>query len=570
MTNIEHNKQQDSVRPGEQWFFYWKTSASLWESKILEFPQHEVIFIPLYWGFHAESPSEWDFGRIRPERDLLRLTQLLTQHGRKYSWIMPLTPAPYLPNGGLPAFSARTLSVSHDGVHLAALDQESNLNKMFSYFEPRVFQSFALFLKSFDHFLKEHKIQGPIWGAEFYYYQNGKRFTFLEDTSLAFEQGFSRYLKQNYPDGTEITDPAKEAELKAVFADEVGNLFRTTSESALATHWMGTQKIIALGGSPQETILRSLPSGKSQLDFTKDLFRHFVHAEWISSALLNSSEKKETLGWILKEHFGTREIEQRFQYEVYSSDLTPEFRPFGVVDIFEEKNSGHFKKTGLIPYLNNHFRWLYQLHEELLFLPSSIDLDQHKIKFFYGADLNRTTFSQILKLFMMGQRVLLDRAGLSEALDQKLQVFLLENNIKNQIVHFMTSTQICELGEGRLIIYDGARLVDRTDSEKFWSHIFKYFSLMQPELQMDDEVFSMWRIRSTTPHELSYLDVRRVNLYNPTSYKKLVTIKTNKHFAFMKMIDPTRASAKSTPEGVDVELLPKSKIALDFGHYEEI
>src|SRR5690606_20069932 len=141
----------------------------------------------------------------------------------------------------------------------------------------------------------------------------------------------------------------------------------------------------------------------------------------------------------------------------------------------------------------------------------------------------------------------------------------LENNIKNQIVHFMTSTQICELGEGRLIIYDGARLVDRTDSEKFWSHIFKYFSLMQPELQMDDEVFSMWRIRSTTPHERSYLDVRRVNLYNPTSYKKVVTIKTNRHFACMKMVDPTRASAKSTPEGVDVELLPKSKIALDFG-----
>jgi len=79
----------------------------------------------------------------------------------------------------------------------------------------------------------------------------------------------------------------------------------------------------------------------------------------------------------------------------------------------------------------------------------------------------------------------------------------------------------------------------------------------------------MWRIRATSNHELSYLDVRRVNIYNPTSYKKTVTIRTHKHFAFMKMVDPTRANAKSTSEGVDVELLPHGKIALDFGHYEE-
>ena len=89
-------------------------------------------------------------------------------------------------------------------------------------------------------------------------------------------------------------------------------------------------------------------------------------------------------------------------------------------------------------------------------------------------------------------------------------------------------------------------------------------------MKMDEDVFTLWRIRATSPHELTYLDVRRVNIYNPTSYKKLVTIKTHKHFAFMKMIDPTRATAKSTPQGVDVELLPNGKIALDFGHYEEI
>ena len=80
----------DPVHPGEQWFFYWKTSAALWESKITQIPVHEIVFIPLFWGFHAEAGIEWDFGRIHPERDLLRLTKLLTQHGRKFCWLLSL------------------------------------------------------------------------------------------------------------------------------------------------------------------------------------------------------------------------------------------------------------------------------------------------------------------------------------------------------------------------------------------------------------------------------------------------------------------------------------------------
>lgn len=570
MSYLEDSKRSgDPVRPGEQWFFYWKTSASLWESRIIQSPAQEIIFIPVYWGFHAESGNTWDFGKVQPERDLLRLAELLTRHGRKFCWILPLTPAPFLPNGGVPVTGARTLSTSHDGVHLAILDQEKNLNKMFSYFEPKVFQIFSHFLKSFGSFLASNKLKSPVWGAQFSYYQDSKRISFIEDSSHTFEQGFSRYLKQNHPEGTDLTDTREEVRLKNVFTEEVAQLFSTTAEATLAPFWSGIQKIVTMGGSPKETILRSLPSGKSQLDYTKDLFNHFIHHDVISTALLNPDEKKETLSWILNEHFGPKEIDQRYHYAVLKGDLGEDFRPFGVVDIFGGKKQNQFQELGLNTFLDKHFRWLYQSHDELSFTPEWIDVNQHKIKFFHAEDLNRTTFSQILKLFLMGQRILLDTSRMPVDLDKKWQIFLLENNLKNQSVNFMTNTQICELGEGRLILFEGDNLLNKPDKEKFWQHIFRYLNLVQPEMQMDHDVFSMWRIRATTPHELSYLDVRRVNIYNPTSYKKVVSIKTNKHFAFMKMIDPTRASAKSTPEGVDVELLPNGKIALDFGHYEE-
>ena len=568
MTYLENSKNFDPVRPGEQWFFYWKTSAALWESRIVQFPQHEIIFIPVNWGLHAGPDQDWDFGTIQPEKDLIRLTKVLTQHGRKFCWLLPLTPAPFLPNGGVPVASARTLSLAKSGVHLAALDHESQLHKMYSFFEPKVFSAFTGFLKAFGTFLGTNKIKAPVWGGSFYFYEDGEKRSFLEDTSMAFEQGFSRFLKKSHPEGTNLTEPKAERELKDRFTHDVEQLFSTTAEAALGPFWMGIQKIVTLGGSPKETILRSLPTGKSQLEFTRDLFHHFVNSDWVSSSLLTPGEKKELLGWILFEHFGQNEIEERYHYHDARRELSEEFRPFGVVDIFGGKEKS--EKIGLIPFLHKNFRWLYQGQEQFLFTPEWIDLHQNKVKVFHGGELDRVGFGQLLKLFMMGQRIILNRTGLGEGLEKKLQIFLIENSIKIQDVNFMTPTQICELGEGRLIIFEGDKLIDNPKRETFWTHIFRFLNLVQPEMVMDEDVFSLWRIRATSQHELSYLDVRRVNIYNPTSYKKTVTIKTQKHFAFMKVIDPMRASAKSTTEGVDVELLPNGKIALDFGHYEEV
>jgi hypothetical protein len=570
VTYLENAKNFDSVCPGEQWFFYWKTSAALWESRIMQFQPHEIIFLPIYWGYHAESLKNWDFGKIQPERDLLRLTQLLTQHGRKFCWILPITPAPYLPNGGIPVFAASILAIEKSGVHLAVLDQESGLNKMFSFFEPKVFQSFTGFLKAFGHFLGNNKIKAPIWGAKFYYDEDGQEHSFLEDHSVAFEQGFSRFLKKNYPTGIELSDPKMEHTLKEKFTREVEELFSKTGEAALSPFWMGFQKIFALGSSPKETILRSITAGKSQLEFTKDIFQHFVNSDWISSVLLSKNEKKESLKWILTEHFGEREIELRYNYQSTKGQQNQEFRPFGIMDIFGKNKQDRFEKIGLTQFLDMNFKWLYQIQASLPFHPDWIDLHQHKLKFFNGHDLDRITFAQVLKLFMMGQKIILDQSGMGEGFEKRLQIFLIENNIKIQFVHFQTQVQICELGEGKLIIFEGEKLIDNPMKGKFWPQIFKFLNMVQPEMKMDEDVFSLWRIRSTSPHELSYLDVRRVNIYNPTSYKKVVSIKTHKHFAFMKMVDPTRATAKSTTNGVDVELLPNGKIALDFGHYEEI
>jgi hypothetical protein len=565
----ETRQHLDPVRPGEQWFCYWKTSAALWETRIQEFAPGEIIFIPLHWGFHAENEQEWDFGKYHPERDLKRLVHVLMQHGRKFCWLLPLTPAPFLPNGGIPISAARSLSVAQGGMHLACLDQDQTLYKMYSFFDPKVFQAFAGFVSALGETLAELQCRAPIWGAEFFFQEEEKLVSFLEDQSPAFDQGFSRYLKKNHPQGIDLTQTQVESRIKQSFLEDVSSLFTSLAQDALAPFWRGKKDIVVFGAGPKDTIERALGQGKSQTNYFHSLFESFVHQRWFSTCLLTVQEKRDLLRRCLREHFGNEELLHRFGYLSEASEPGPDFRPYCLIDVFDLKSPQVFRRNGLKQFLSTHFRWMYYQHDNLEFTPEWIDGSHHRLKFFHAQTMDRTLFAQALKLFMMGQKVVIDRAGLSEDLDKRLQIFFLENNLKLQSVNFLTSVTLSELGEGRLILFDGSKLSGAQEQEKFWSQLFRFFHLIHPKIDADSDIFSFWRIRATSPHELNYLDVRRVNFYNPTSYKKSVTVQTQKKFAFMKVIDPLNASAKTTPEGVEVELLPNGKLALDFGHYEE-
>lgn len=555
------------VSPGEQWFFYWKTSAALWEAQILELPRDAVVFLPLNWGFHAENQNGWDFGAILPERDLFRLATILTQHKRKFTWLIPLTPSPFLPNGGIPVATARTLSLSPTGTHLASLDHDGRLHKMFSWYEPKVFQAWAGFLSAFGEYIGQRKIKAPVWGAQFFYKEGPELISFLTDSSVAFEQGFSRYLKKSHPEGIEISEPSREAKLKIDFASEVHDLFTATAQAALGPFWAGSQEICVLGASPRETLERGLTSGRSQLNFFQDIFELLTKNFWASSCLLTEEEKKDLLPKALTNHFGQTAAEEKYRYRIHPGKLGQDWRPYSVVDVISCGDDS-WEKNGLLPFLESNLRWLYGVHKEIPFTTEMIENSAHKIKFFHGSTLSRTGFGQMLKLFLMGQRVVLDTTGLSPDLEKRLQVFYIENDLKLQNVNYLTTISLTELGEGKFITFEGEKLHGK-DTDEFWKNIFRFIRMTLPEVIMDREVFGLWNIRATGMTDLNYLDVRRINLYNPTSYKKMITIRTHKHFAFMKMVDPERAQTKSTPDGVQVELLPNGTVALDFGHFEE-
>ena len=566
---VEARQLLDPVRPGEQWFFYWKTSAVLWEGKIQEFSQDEVIYIPIYWGFHAEANGTWDFGKYHPEKDLVRLSQILTRSQRRVCWLLPLTPAPFLPNGGIPIVAARTLGLSAQGTHLGCIDQDGTLHKMYSFFEPKVFLHFASFVQEFGELLGQLSLASKVWGVDFNFLENGQPVSLLNDFSIAFEQGLSRYLKKNFPEGVNLSKTDEELKIKHAYLCDVRNLFHGIASESLAPYWGGTQDITVLGASPKETIERALASGKTQANYFDDLFKSYIGQRWFSTCLLNGNEKRELLKTCLKEHFSNSELEIRFNYLSRSSIREHDFIPFALIDKFDFQKSEVFEMNGLNAFLDQEYRWMYYQHNFLNFKPEWIDGSQERIKFFHASGMDRTVFAQMLKLFLMGQTIIFDKSHLSEDLEKRLQIFLLENNLKIQTVNYLTTVTLTELGEGRLILFIGETLKESNEKDKFWRHILNYLNLNHPKVHSDEDVYSLWRIRSTANHELSYLDVRRINLYNPTSYKKVVKIETLKKFAFMKVIDPSNASARTVAEGVEVELLPNGKLALDFGHYEE-
>ncbi len=97
-------REYDTVFPGENWFFYWRTSPSLWETKLREYQGPHPIFVPVYWGLHSENPDQYDFGNYRPETDIARLFKIAKDVGRELSIVIPTTPTPFLANGGLPSY----------------------------------------------------------------------------------------------------------------------------------------------------------------------------------------------------------------------------------------------------------------------------------------------------------------------------------------------------------------------------------------------------------------------------------------------------------------------------------
>lgn len=570
--------EQDVVYPGENWFFYWKTSPSLWEAKLRDFKGPNPIFIPINWSLHSEYSDRFDFGQNKPETDLSRLANTAAKLGRDIVFFVPLSPIPFLINGGVPSHLARNMSQNRDRMALSVLDNSQRVNKMYSFYDPKIFQAYRKFVYNVGQYFSQLGIEFPIMGLETMRLEDEHLVSYFKDDSDVFEAGFSRYLNQLEESSPMTIEKIKEdvsylKSLKSDYFDIIQKLYVDVAKKSLGGHWKGMLRVCLLGGNTEDIFRRPFENWNQEKDFFKPLFFSLSHGVLPSSVLLSHKLKENSLGRALKDVVTTPLVQKCLSRDNYGAELSHTFSPLFFFELFNA-NSGHFnfdqalEDSGLKFYIEREFPNSIKVSSNI---PGDFDeLDPRRIHFFFGSRIDNSNFGQILNLFLSGFKIFLDISKLNQKIMDKLDVFFVENSIQTERINYISPVCKATLGDGLIITYDSSKLVDTSLIKRtgFWDKIMNYMDIKHLEINVDEDIEYFWKARSSNTYELNYEEIRRVSFYNPTSYKKKALIKSSKNFAFIKQIDQVKSELKSTPIGIDLNILPGGSVTLDFGFFD--
>lgn len=566
----------DAVFPGENWFLYWKTSASLWQAKLQEYTESNRIVVPINWAFHTETGDTYNFAQERPETDLKKLIEAARAVGKEITFIIPITPAPFLPNGGLPSFLARTLSLGPNGMVYGSLDGEGSLNKIYSFFDTRVYQAFCKFTASLGEYFTEAGVDSDIWGASFGLINNGEFSDFFIDRSRVFEQGFSRFLtakKQEEAGNDIVSDVVDEDVQKLEFHNTIKDLYLQEAMESLSGNWEGSLNFGFLGAST-DAFFNRLSGNDDSLTYSRQVMESMVRDVVPSSILIPHRSKKGVLGKQLTDLIANSFLEAKLRQDYYDDDSHITLVPLRFFDVYDydpqvPHEHASWESLGLLHYFSRNYRWCFSHKTETTIPFDENSNHDERIHFFHGERMNRKSFNTLLKIFMSGGKVMLNRSGLSIEYLKRLESFFLENSLKVEKVNFHTIIHNIVLGEGRLIILEGDKLTALEAGVKlsFWKKLLDTFGMKHLPIKTTEGVDYFWRTRTSSPSELNYEEIRRVSFYNPTSYKQKIQIKMAKNFALMKVLDENNVHIQSSPNEQNIEMLPGGVISMDFGVY---
>ena len=561
----------DAVFPGENWFFYWKTSASLWRTKLQEFPGTRII-IPINWSFHSETGDQFDFDEHRPETNLKKLVDIAKEVGKSTVFFLPLTPAPFLANGGLPHLLARSLALNSEQMAYAILDSDDNLIKLYSYFDPRVFEAFDRFVKRLGQYFADNSIASDVWGVRCGYFQDGQFKSFLEDHSKSFENGLTRFLQTKNLD-LQMLSSVEYKQYSFEFYKSVLDIYTLNAKESVGTNFEGVLDVAFLGAST-EKFLKRLSGTISSVDYTAELYEALAKDVIPSSVLINHRLKKGVLTRELNDLVANSYLPSRLSINAaYDYEDIAVFSPLSFFKVYERVDgiSSMFQswdQLQLWPYLHSTFGWSYKIiSSDTLKLHETKNPYQENIHLFHGHDVDRPIFNFILKTFMNGGRIILNRSGLSEEYSKRFETFFLENSLIVEKVNFKTQVQNIVLGDGRLVIFEGDQFAEanKEDYFEFWQKIVETFSLLHIAIQNAEGIDYYWRTRPSSTNELKFEEVRRLSLYNPTSYRKKVKMNLSKNFVVYKVLDETNVIVQTFPNELDIELSPEGSVIIDFG-----
>jgi len=566
-------RDEDSVFPGENWFFYWKTSASLWRVKLESLTGVKRILVPINWAFHSDTGEKYDFAEEKPETDLKKLVTIADECGIEVVFLVPMTPCPFLTNGGLPSLLARTPMIDEKGRVQAVIDKDGNLNKLYSFFDPRVYRAYGKFAKELGRYFSTKGISCDVWGMECGQISLDGFVSTIKDYSPVYQQGFSKFISAKKDEDEALVGvmtPDQEYYLAYEFLTTIRSIYADACEVGLSGNWEGIIQVGLLGGS-QEDFFKRIHQRESISQYSFDLLESVSLEVLPSSLLLPHRLKKGVLGKMLEQLVTSSFLEYKFAHTSFDEDITSQFSPkrfFEVYDLTPDVSpdiSG-WADLGLWDYLQKYYSWCYSDMGETEFKWDE-EKDSNRIFFFHGITMTKVLFHNILKTFMSGGQVILNRSGLDIEYQRKLEAFFIENDLEVEKVKLGTTLFNASLGDGRFLVFDGDELVDfeQKKAMEFWHKVLATFKVNHLMALAPEGVQVSWKVRGPNTQELSYEEVRRMSIYNPSSYKKKFKFSIPRNFKLIKVIDEEKVHYVHGQNEIEIELLPEGSVSFDFG-----
>ena len=566
---VPRTDKVDSVFPGENWFFYWKSAASLWESKIHALVGNKPIYVPINWAFHDDGRGQIDFGENRADCDLKRIEEICLNTGREVFFLLPLGSFPFLTNGGVPSSIIKYAAQSKRGLLAVCFDRDNKLNKLTSFYDPEIFKSYQFFCSKLSEFFNFNEMRSTVICTESGYFEHGYFRSYFEDYSKGFELGFSRYLKHQMPN-SKLEDSVKEEELKEKYQREMLELFYTVSEECFADRLGGKIKVSFLGGCPLEIFKRN-QNIENFVEKDMKNFMEVLESGTIPSTILLHKENREQL---FQRFLNENMVPAHLHENIEDSRLTDEddysFKNLYQFELFgNAKMNEKWYSQGLQTYFEKNYSGLVYHSESL----KSLDFYESRLSRVFmvpGEQLDDTGLRRVLKLFLASGRVVIDKSEISENILKKLNRFFLENDLTEKNLFFLSPIVHYELNEGSVTIIDGKNIAELTESKQsqFWHKLIEALNLSHQAIEGYNNILSTWHSRPAMGNELNYTEIRRLGLYNPTSYKSKVKINLRKGFSLLKVLDEQGVKTQKNGNILQFDFAPGGAINVDFGLFE--
>ena len=452
--------------------------------------------------------------------------------------------------------------------------------KLYSFFDPRVFSSLCKICQGLgkNTFIASG-IDSEVWGMESGYIGENGFTSFLFDRSKAWQEYFEQYLLTGTGEGKRISnrgpnqgfksDPKRDGDEQDCmdFQQLIRSTYFEEAAKSLRANWEGFVRVGFLGANPANFFGR-LEVNPSPHSLLQDVFKTLSARALPSSALLPGKIKRGVLGRALREQVVQGAVGD------FQKSCGPEWdsrlSPLKFFETYQHRISPvlsqSWRSLSLLDYLQTKYRWTCTERPERE-IPCEVESEISCIHFFQGCALDRPLLGKMLKLFINGQHVILNREGISQECRQRLEAFWLENDIPLDKTKLYTDLLHGQLGDAKMIVFDGANLSLLSQEKKFdfWHRVISTFKIVHLSIPNISGLEGHWRSRLPTPSELNYEEIRRLAVYNTSSGKQTLSFSIPTNFKLLRVVDSVDVRLSNGPANMVIEFASEGTLSLDFG-----